>query len=97
MSFSMQINRGLFALSLLGFFAVLGNTVENADAATPATVHVATATASEGRIAQITKPVTVTTTVGEGACTTSVVRLRLASAPGDLHQRTLRFATSCRA
>lgn len=95
MSFSMQINRGLFALSLLGFFAVLGNTVENADAAT--TVRAANSAASAGRIVHIDTPVTVTTTVGEGNCTTSVVRLRLASAPGDLHQRTLRFATACRA
>lgn len=91
MSFSMQINRGLFALSLLGFFAVLGNTVENADAATTS-VRIASHVAT-----QASPSASVATTTGEGNCTTSVVRLRLASAPGDLHQRTLRFATACRA
>lgn len=90
MSFSMQINRGLFALSLLGFFAVLGNTVDNADAATP--VRIAGNVATHAN-----PPVNITTAAGEGICTTSVVRLRLASAPGDLHHRTLRFATACRA
>lgn len=95
MSFSMQINRGLLALSLLGFFAVLGNTVEPADAATPA--HVAVAPSSDSRIVHISTQGAVTTSVVEGNCTTSVVRLRLASAPADLHQRTFRFATACRA
>lgn len=82
MSFSMQINRGLFALSLLGLFAVLGNTVEKADAATTTPVQAIS---------------TRTSSVDGATCTTTVVRLRLASAPGDLHQRTLRFATACRA